>query len=127
LSDHPSTALGTSLRNTRVVYSDLDNDVVELDTILCELLEENHYYPFGMSFDMNFDNEDTITLNRYRYNGKELQKELEVDWYNYGARFYDPAVGRWSSVDPLTKAAPDIYLVYTNCSARNVDTRSVEE
>ena len=37
--------------------------------------------------------------NRYRYNGKEL--ESATGFYEYGARWYDAAVGRWNAVDPL--------------------------
>ncbi|MEL6660901.1 MAG: RHS repeat-associated core domain-containing protein [Bacteroidota bacterium] len=43
--------------------------------------------------------------NAYRYNGKELDEATGL--YDYGARFYDPAIARWGQVDPLAeKYAP---------------------
>ena len=39
--------------------------------------------------------------NRYLYNGKELDTEFGLNWYHYGARMYDPAVGRFTGVDPI--------------------------
>ncbi len=65
------------------------------------VLESTDYYPFGMTI----ARAGTVPSpeNRYKYNGKELQTELGLGQYDYGARFYDPAVGRWSAVDPLAE------------------------
>lgn len=38
---------------------------------------------------------------RYQYNGKELNEDLGLNWLDYGARWYDPAIGRWGQLDPL--------------------------
>jgi RHS repeat-associated protein len=37
----------------------------------------------------------------YLYNKKELQEEL--GYYDYGARFYDPVIARWTTIDPLAE------------------------
>lgn len=37
--------------------------------------------------------------DRFKYNGKEYLSD--IGWYDYGARMYDPTIGRWSAVDPL--------------------------
>ena len=43
------------------------------------------------------------TENRYWYNGKEYHQELGLGLYDYGFRWYDPAVARFVSVDPLAE------------------------
>ena len=40
---------------------------------------------------------------QYKYNGKEFQDELSLNWYDYQARNYEPALGRWMNIDPLAE------------------------
>ena len=86
--------------NNRVVFN--QNGIIE---------QTNHYYPFGMTFGESVDNSD----NRYKYNGKELDRMHGLDLYDYGARHYDAAIGRWGVMDPL---AEKYYSVspYTYCA-----------
>ena len=39
--------------------------------------------------------------NKYQYNGKEWNDDFGLGLNDYGARFYDPAIARWTAVDPL--------------------------
>ncbi|WP_412560625.1 RHS repeat-associated core domain-containing protein [Winogradskyella sp. MIT101101] len=47
------------------------------------------------------------TEHPYKYNGKELNEELGLDWYDFGVRNYDPALGRWFNIDPMAEVMPD--------------------
>ena len=46
---------------------------------------------------------DYSSENKYLYNGKEFQDDMGLDWYDYGWRMYDPALGRWHVADPLSE------------------------
>jgi RHS repeat-associated protein len=59
-------------------------------------LQGTDYYPFGLEIPV-YGGSD----NQTKYNSKELQTEADLDWYDYGARHYDPQLGRWHVRDPL--------------------------
>ncbi|SHI64887.1 DUF6443 domain-containing protein [Flavobacterium terrae] len=119
------------LGNIRVSYG------IDPDTQVLKIIEENHYYPFGLKH-TNYNNTKLIfkeeeersgvvalkggggtpqapkpTYN-YKYNGKELQDELGLNMYDYGARNYDPAIGRWMNIDPLAETSRR-WNPYTYC------------
>ena len=62
-----------------------------------EKLSHTNYLPFGLKMQYPYS---SASASNYLYNGKELQGDGGLDLYDYGARFYDPALGRWHSVDP---------------------------
>ena len=55
--------------------------------------ETNHYYPFGGVF------ATAGNTQPYKYNGKEFDTKKGLNWYDYGARHYDTALGRFTTND----------------------------
>uniref|UniRef100_UPI0013D1958E RHS repeat-associated core domain-containing protein n=1 Tax=Flavobacterium ajazii TaxID=2692318 RepID=UPI0013D1958E len=65
-----------------------------------------NYYPFGMKHKgYNTVSTSTNPALKYKYNGKEFLDELGLNMYDYGARNYDPAIGRWMNIDPKAEVS----------------------
>lgn len=96
------------LGNTRVCFRDSAG--------MAEVTQETHYYPFGL--ELHGIGKTSVELsNTYLYNGKELHPEHGLEWYDYGARFYDPQVGRFVGVDPIAENFP--FLSVYNYASNN--------
>ena len=64
----------------------------------------NNYYPYGGLM----SNSTGWNTQRYKYNGKEFDRMHGLDWYDYGARWMDAAIGRWHVMDPLCEKYYDV-------------------
>ena len=121
------------LGNVRLSYT-LDPQARTL-----KIVDEHHYYPFGLRHEIHYPSSRsrdfraaeglnggqvgdpvelvnvTETEYMYKYNGFEYQDELGLNWYDYMARNYDPALGRWMNIDPLAemsrKTSPYVYAL----------------
>lgn len=67
---------------------------------------------------------------RYAFNGKEKDDEIQGNGntYDYGERIYNPRLGRFLSIDPLTKEYPELttYQFASNDPIRNIDIDGLE-
>lgn len=121
-----TTGLGRVVRNSPTDYSyeytltdHLGNGRVYFDINggAARKIQETDYYAFGLDIQKSVSGVE----NKCQYNGKEKQDQEKM--YDYGARFYDPVIGRWNVIDPLAELSrrwsPYNYVV--NNPLRNID------
>jgi RHS repeat-associated protein len=85
------------------------------------------YYPFGMNIKgLTANSTDLTRPNEYLYNGKMMQDEMGLGWLDYGARFYDAVLGRWHSIDPVTKHPESPFAAFSNNPIRFVDPNGAD-
>ena len=104
------------LGNIRLKYT------LHPQTNVLSILEEDHYYPYGLKHEgynplheiVGIDGQvGTIILMqanavlgdsyKYKFGGMEYSDEFDINTYDFGARNYDPALGRWMNMDPLAE------------------------
>ena len=98
--------------STRVLLSAVNGSLQQQQT--------TDYYPFGLAWEYN-----NLNKNKYLFSGKELQDDDIgtsglLGLYDFGARYYNPVLGRWFNVDPASQVA-NPYLFCGNSPAVYVD------
>jgi RHS repeat-associated protein len=86
------------LSNENPTYVEVYFDDFKVTHTKSPVIQTDDYYPFGLTFN-SYSRENSVKQD-YLYNSMELQDELNLKWYDYGWRQYDPAIGRFLSVDP---------------------------
>ncbi len=116
LTNHLGNVLGTI--NDKKIGND-SSGVANYYT--AEVLSQNDYYPFGMLM----PGREFGILGRYGFNGKEIDSEVKEtgSQYDYGFRVYDSRIGKFLSVDPLTKMYPELssYQFASNNPIQGID------
>jgi RHS repeat-associated protein len=115
LSNHLGNVLATV--SDKKIQHTTDNSTVDYYT--ADVIGANDYYAFGMGMPGRSYNNGGY---RYGFNGKENDNEVKGtgDQIDYGARAYDPRIGRFFSVDPLFRKFPEL-SPYQYASNRPID------
>ncbi|MBC7387785.1 MAG: RHS repeat-associated core domain-containing protein [Opitutaceae bacterium] len=121
MSNHLGNVLAT-ISDKKLQHINAGNAV---DYYLADVVNQRDYYPFGMlqpgrSYGAGY---------RYGFNGKEQDKETtSTTTYDYGFRIYNPALGKFLSVDPLIKKYPELtpYQFASNTPIQAVDLDGAE-
>jgi len=116
LSNHLENVLAT-VSDKKVGFVTNSDGVIDYFT--ADVVSAQDFYPFGMLMPSR---KYSIANTNYRYgfNGKENDKDIENAAQDYGMRIYDGRLGRFLSVDPITKKYPEL-TPYQFASNRPVD------
>ena len=126
LSNHLGNVLA-SVSDKKIGVAKASPNQNQVSYYLPHIVNANDYYPFGMQMPGR-----TYSGSPYRYgfNGKEKDSETygEGNQYDYGFRIYNPRIGRFLSVDPLTPKYPMLstYQFASNTPIGSIDLDGLE-
>ncbi|MCH7411523.1 DUF6443 domain-containing protein, partial [Belliella sp. DSM 111904] len=75
-----------------------DFSIMSLST---PIVQETHYDPWGLELTGLGFQASGMKVNKYLYNGNEIIRDLNLELYDFKSRHYDPAIGRFISIDVL--------------------------
>jgi len=113
---------GTTLNETRYMLMDYFSPASITDETGA-VTERYQFSPFGLRTILNPDytvRSDSECALEFAFHGQFC--DAETGWYNYGYRYYLPALGRWVCKDPIMEAGGDnLYAITNNDSVNKVD------
>jgi RHS repeat-associated protein len=96
-----------------------------------KMLHADDYYAFGLQLGGNHFRRLDADPIEHLYNGKEVQDDLGIHWYDYGSRMYDASIGRWHNRDALAEeyntVSPYVYALNDPIRYRGPDGRGPAE
>jgi RHS repeat-associated protein len=104
------------LGNVRLSYTDANgNGTIETGSSYSEIVEENNYYPFGLKhlgYNSNSSSLGSSAAKKYKFQGVELEEALGLNLYEMDFRQYDPAIARFTSIDPVIHHSMSPYMAF---------------
>ena len=89
------------LSNESDTYFDVYFDDLSITHKRGKVLQEDHYYPFGANISALSSTAPLSKPNQFKLSGNEEQTDFDLNLYDFNARFYDQALGRFINVDPM--------------------------
>ncbi|SNR16241.1 DUF6443 domain-containing protein [Tenacibaculum jejuense] len=102
------------LGNVRLSYTDNNGDG---NITQNEIIEESNYYPFGLKhkgYNNNVSSLGNSTAQKFGYNGIEYNESLGLNLHEMDVRSYDPAIARWTGIDPVIHYDYSPYQAFDN-------------
>jgi RHS repeat-associated protein len=108
------------LGNTRSVWKESNSEVVQ----------ETNYYAFGMPHTIVSAPRDGMGAEKqpYKFGGKEYDEMHGLNWYDFGARYYDGIIPRFMTMDPMAEKYYSIspYAYCLNNPLRYIDPTGMD-
>lgn len=101
------------LGNIRVSY--FNNGSTSTPSVV--ISEENNYYPFGLlhrGYNYIPNGNGNSAAKKLKFNGVEIEESLGLELYMMDVRNYDPAIGRFTTIDPVTHFSYSTYSAFDN-------------
>ena len=91
-----------------------------------EIVSETNYYPFGLAHKGYNEHVNSTNLGeQFKFNGVELNSDMGLGLYDMDFRQYDPTIGRFTSIDPVTHYDYSTYSAFDNNPAFWADPSGV--